>query len=362
MALENLPRVAALMGAQHGVATRHQLHSAGLSDRRISTLVKRRCLIRLRPGAYADEAIWSTATMAARHAMSLLGIQLSAPDTVGVVLTAAVAWGLPVRRIPERPVVARDRDKPVLKRADVRRIALSRADVTSNADLRITTLPRTVVDVAGEAAFPDALITVDAALRRGVTRKQLDAQLTRLVGAKAHRANAAIEAGDPASESALESLSRGRGIEAGLPPPLCNLVIRRGGRWGRVDELWLPLGIVGEADGRLKYQEGTGSPDALWLEKQRQDWLEDMGLAVLRWGFHDVADDGQVLSAKYGRAALRQKRYGFTWPDDVTIELPQLPGVQVPQRVIDELRLLQLAGYPVVGIPTSDRLSDVARF
>ena len=188
------------------------------------------------------------------------------------------------------------------------------------------------------------------------------AQLEHLKGIRAKRAAVAIDAGDPASESALESLSRGRGIEAGLPTPLCNLVIRRGGRWVRVDELWVELGIVGESDGRLKYREGTGSPDVLWREKQRQDWLEDMGLAVFRWGFHDVADGGHVLADKYARAAKRQERAGFTWPDDVTIEIPLLPGVQVPDRVVDELRRLQSAGFPIVGVPAGDRLSDVVRF
>ena len=117
----------------------------------------------------------------------------------------------------------------------------------------------------------DALITVDAALRRGVTREQLDAQVERLVGVRARRAAAAVDAGDPASESSIGvpvtwSRHRTRPADAAV-----NIVIRRGGRRARVDELWVGPGVVGVCDGRLKYRKETGSPDALWLEKQRQD-------------------------------------------------------------------------------------------
>jgi hypothetical protein len=49
---------------------------------------------------------------------------------------------------------------------------------------------------------------------------------------------------------------------------------------GRVDFYWDGLGLVGEADGKLKYTE-----DELWKEKIRQDALADHGLVTERWGW-----------------------------------------------------------------------------
>jgi very-short-patch-repair endonuclease len=50
------------------------------------------------------------------------------------------------------------------------------------------------------------------------------------------------------------------------------------GTIGRVDFLWRRCGLVGEADGRVKYRDNE-----LWLEKLRQERLEDAGFTVVRW-------------------------------------------------------------------------------
>jgi hypothetical protein len=44
---------------------------------------------------------------------------------------------------------------------------------------------------------------------------------------------------------------------------------------------------VGEFDGRVKY----GQSADLWAEKQREDRLRALGLAVVRWVWADVVGD-----------------------------------------------------------------------
>ena len=55
------------------------------------------------------------------------------------------------------------------------------------------------------------------------------------------------------------------------------------GLWlARVDFYWDEFGVVGEVDGKIKYDDQPES--VLWREKRRQERLEDTGLVVVRWG------------------------------------------------------------------------------
>jgi hypothetical protein len=56
----------------------------------------------------------------------------------------------------------------------------------------------------------------------------------------------------------------------------------RGTRF-RVDDWWEEFGIVGEADGRIKYEGSLAVGDTLWREKKRQHWLEQRDLLEVRW-------------------------------------------------------------------------------
>ena len=88
--------------------------------------------------------------------------------------------------------------------------------------------------------------------------------------------------------------------ELGAPAPRTQVVVRspRGEQIGRVDFFW-DEGVVGEADGRMKYLQ----PEDLYAEKIRQERLEDLNLTVVRWGWPDVATDAALM-----RLALRLDR------------------------------------------------------
>lgn len=71
---------------------------------------------------------------------------------------------------------------------------------------------------------------------------------------------------------------------------------------GRVDFYW-DCGVVGEADGRSKYDDR----DVLIREKLRQEELENAGLVVVRWTWSDLATPSLLprLQRAFERAAAR---------------------------------------------------------
>jgi hypothetical protein len=261
-----------------------------------------------------------------------------------------MVWQLPVRRPPHRPDVVRAPHRGRLAGATVRRgvAPYLDADVVRVEGLLVTSLAVTCADVAGSTELADALITVDAALRRGVSSEDLQAAVGRLTHATRRRhAERAIAVADPWSESWLESLSRGRAVEARLPLPLCNVTLVAGGREARVDKLWAEAGVIGEADGKGKYQQGDAA-EAHWREKQRHEWLEDLGFEVARWGAREAGGDGSAMTRRLQRAFARRAGFGTGWPrGDLRAELRALPGVQTPARVVAEVERLRALGVPI---------------
>lgn len=341
------PSVLAQLNAQHGVATSSQLRSVGLSEQRLRTALRSGVLVRVHHAAYALGSTWADAETGARHRMRLRLVQLAAPDASAWGPTASIAWDLLVRRVPELPIVWRMPAKGVVAGATVRRCSYGPPVVRHRSGLLVPSMSAAVVEVAAASSFCDALITVDAALRRGVPLSDLrDLANARPVHLGRTRALLAVEWGDPGSESWLESLSRGRMIERDLPLPLCNVVLRRGLRAARVDDLWAELGVVGESDGKRKYDKEANPSEVIWREKRRHEWIEEIGFEVARWGTAEVVDDAAAMEARFRRSVRLQQGAGFAWPLGVVAELPLIDGVIPPPRVVAEVVRLQALGYP----------------
>ena len=158
----------------------------------------------------------------------------------------------------------------------------------------VTHPARTAVDIARMSTIPEALICLDAVVRRTIEHTLHDATSLRLAvhddsarqeafaGVRSvittqHRwtgvtsASSALRLADPAAESALESQSRGVLIAGGVPSPECGMpVTGASGRVYWVDMLWSQHGVIGECDGAVKYT----APDVLYREKLRQEDLE----------------------------------------------------------------------------------------
>ncbi len=91
---------------------------------------------------------------------------------------------------------------------------------------------------------------------------------------------------DGSRKTPLESWSFALFVTWGLPLPLMQRELRdEDGLIGRVDFSWPQARLVGEADGRLKYD----AREAVYAEKRREDRLRARGYVVIRWGWSDLA-------------------------------------------------------------------------
>jgi len=152
-------------------------------------------------------------------------------------------------------------------------------DVTRIDGVRTTGLARTAVDICKFRPLQESLVVMDHVVGRE-SRGHLWSALDRMpivygrVGLRE-----AIAAADAASESPLESASRGLMIASGLPLPELQVTLRLGELVARPDFLWRRQKVVGEADGWGKY----ASPLDLRDEKRREDALRRAGYDVVRW-------------------------------------------------------------------------------
>ena len=80
---------------------------------------------------------------------------------------------------------------------------------------------------------------------------------------------------------------------------------------GRVDFYFPGLAVVGEFDGKIKYQRflkpGQAPADVVFQEKLREDRIRDLGLIVVRWTWDDLSRP-QTLRRQLCEAFERGRR------------------------------------------------------
>lgn len=201
---------------------------------------------------------------------------------------------------------------------------VSEDEIAVRHGVRVTGLARTAVDVARSRRGPDALIVVDAAMRRMIehavadearppmwdavrsphwiqaSRDRMAALAAGLVGAPGiAQGRRWLAAGHPAADTPLESYSRGVLLEAGLPEPTVGLaVVGDDGRTYWPDMAWQRFRVLAECDGRGKYTD----LDVLYREKRRQEALERAGWLVVRWTWEEIVHHPEVVLRRIARA------------------------------------------------------------
>ena len=261
----------------------------------------------VRHGVVIDGRAFRTADPAARASLEVRAEQVvRRRDEVATGLTAAAVHGLPfLGRPPAGARLSLPREVGERPREDRPRSWLPDEHVTVVDGAAVTTVARTVVDVARTRPFAFAVVTADAALTRGCTREELEealAQCRRFPGTRSARR--VIAFADPRSESALESLGRARFDEEGLPAPDLQVELGSADRRIRVDHLFQEQRTVGEADGLGKYDDIA----VLRAEKQREDVLRDAGFEVVRYVWDDALRRPTLMAARFRTAFLRAGR------------------------------------------------------
>lgn len=299
--------------------SRGEAREAGMSDRQVERRLGSGAWVRERRGWYR---LGSEDAAARAPGIGLVAAARSAPsrDLVLSHQSAARAWGLPepLAGWPVPTFTASTGATRYRSELIVRVAPLPHEDVTTRGALAVTTAPRTVADCLRVLRPRDGLALLDAALHGElVTVDQVHDVLTRQKGWPGiSQARQVLPLGDGRRESPLESWSAWDFDRLDVPPPQWQVEVRTaaGEFLGRADAWW-PEGVVGEADGRVKYRleaarRGGATPEVLAgildQERAREQRLRETGADVQRWGADDLLRNGRAEAlATRLRAAIR---------------------------------------------------------
>ena len=283
-----------------------ELRDVGYTPGELSRLVRKGDLTRIRRGAYGPPATESLDPIEQHRRLVRATFPLLAPDAVVSHTSAAVLHGLPLFATSMRRVQLTRGDIPGGKARSAIQLhaaPLDAGDVVVIDGVAVTTLARTVADLARSLRFESAVVTGDAALRQGLSRGDIEdcvARMRRWPGViQARRVTRFL---DGRSESPGESRSRVAFFTCGIPSPEPQQEIydERGRVIGRADFAWDQFHTLGEFDGRTKYgrllKPGEAPDDAVYREKLREDALRGAGWQVVRWTWADLARPHEIAS------------------------------------------------------------------
>ena len=183
-----------------------------------------------------------------------------------------------------------------------------RSPLVGYDDLIATDPADTAIDVASAAAEIDVLAVLDAALRAGVSRPELDRAVVR-----AHRQRGIIAVrrwaayADPRAQSPMESRTRQRILAAGLPAPNLQVPVRTAsGRVRFLDNGWedAKVGVDYEGD---EFHTGTG---AMARDRIRHNDVNDTGWRMFYPVASTIYHDHVAFVQMLGRALGHQPTLG----------------------------------------------------
>ena len=301
------------------------LLAAGMTRGQIRAALASGALERIRHGVVAIPQ--STAEDEHRHRAAALALRYDGTAVVSHE-SAAIFHGMPLPRgLPSRVHLSslgddhlRDLDH-VLSRAHHPRLPVVILD-----GVPVTSRMRTALDIAQRRRLPQALVTVEWAIRQEAIehgRAEGDHRDdSEVVEEPRHVAHArevlereiafyACRTGvhwlrelpriaSPLSESPLESRSKGEFLDAGIT--IIGQQVRlldAEGVQRRADFMFAPW-LIGEADGRIKY-EGPEGTEVLMREKERDQALRAMGIETLRWSGPELIEDPQRVIRRLRR-------------------------------------------------------------
>lgn len=289
--------------------TRQDLLTQGVPDDRIRAALRAGDLVALKPGVYlrrTDVASLDDVSrhrVLARHFAAALRPGEALSHVSAAVLLGLDVWNVDLRRVHVSRASASGRRATYLH---VHGTDWRDGDVVAVDGVHVTSVARTIVDLARSLPLDEAVVAGDSGLRAEPSVRE---RLPDVLTAARHRtgvsrAAAAVRLLDGRSESVGESLSRLRMTRCGLPrPELQHEVVARDGRRYRVDFFWETPGVVGEFDGAGKYSDRRD----LVAEKHREDALRDLGLEVVRWTWADL-ERFDLVAERFARAVARKSK------------------------------------------------------
>jgi hypothetical protein len=283
-----------------------QWRARGISPPLLRSLVRSGDLIRMRQGVYATKRAvdWAGAEPVRAHALKVLAAMATAGgagatggatgNAIASYHSAALLHRLSLLTSPPEgtvtltlpPAKKWNRAKP----ADIvfHASELPKEHVTRLYNLPVTTVARTVADLARTLPFMDAVVVADSALNQEKTSKPEILQVLQKCNGwpGVRQARRALEFADERAESPLESAARVVFAEAGLDPPELQVTIHgeRAQFAARVDFLWRAQKVIAEADGLVKYNDRKD----LLNERERDHQLREAGYIAVHFTWRDL--------------------------------------------------------------------------
>jgi len=249
------------------VATAAELVAQGVSRDRLRRWAREGHVTCIARGVYAPtEWLAGLADDPRRlHAVAVGALISRNPGLVASHESAAYLHGVDLllpegRRVPLVTLTRRVKEpgRAQVPGALVRAATLPDDHVTTVLGVPVTTVARTVMDIARTSGFMEGVVAADSALHSHVVVKVEFAIILEECGQwpGVVRARQVLGFADGRAESALESIARVRFAEFGIRPPDLQVNIRgQQGFIGRVDFCWHEYRTIAEADGATKYDD-----------------------------------------------------------------------------------------------------------
>ncbi|HWD62564.1 MAG TPA: type IV toxin-antitoxin system AbiEi family antitoxin domain-containing protein [Humibacter sp.] len=328
-----MPRAITLVDVPRLLRSRSDLIELGMSDRAIARAVTHGELHRVRRGWFVSRQEWDDLWPEGKHLVHVVAVARDSrgSDPVLAGVSAAVLHELPLYRlVPKRVEQLIADPRHVRNSRDVMRHegTLPSTDITCVGGVRVTTVERTLVDLARTVTTEAGLSAADASLRKAAIRRNIpDDDLTdawresmekQLRDARGQRgirqARWVIAFADGRAQLPGESVSRLQLHRLGLRD--VDLQVRvptpdAGNYW--VDFGLNEFDVFGEFDGEGKYTDAALRSNrtieqVMLDEKHREDWIRGTtGRKVIRWSNKHAAST-TALAARLTSFGLKLPR------------------------------------------------------
>lgn len=303
------------LSLERGFFVRREALAYGLDDGALRRGVRTGQLVRVRHGAYTFSDLWGTATGSERHAVLAGAVVLAHPERVALTHHSAVAMhGFESWRLPLHKVHVTRLDGGAGRHAGdvVHHVGrLEACEVETVGALPTVRAVRAALESGMLLDAERALILLDSGLRQGLFTTDDLVRQAALMDAwpRSQVLHLVATLADGRSGSVGESRCRHLFWRLGIPAPLLQYdVYDESGLVGTCDFAWPESGVLGEFDGKVKYQRylraGESPSDVVFREKRREDRLRratNWRVVRLTW---DMLDAPQQ-TATYVRAMLR---------------------------------------------------------
>ncbi len=182
---------------------------------------------------------------------------------------------------------------------------LPASHVSQRFGLPITTVARTVIDLARTLSFREGVVVADSALHQHLTSKQellvVLSDTPRTPGSL--QAAQVVEFADRLAESPREWIARVAFRDCGIQQPAMQVSIGEGEFIGRVDFLWEQYRTIAEVDGAIKYAD----PSRARAQLRRDKRLREAGYEVVHFDWREITEQPTEVAASI-RAAFERGR------------------------------------------------------